>query len=732
MIYLDTETCGLAGPMVLLQYAVDDGPIVLYNVWKNPISEVLEKIEWIVDSEICGFNLAFDWFQITQLYHMFRYAREAGLPGYEYAEDHIHLLASQQRLCTNQWCLKPKSACDLFLHARRTKYQSTMDRDDISVRRVPNQTAESLAALLTERIPLKDVYFARSADKTKRWQVKEEDDEPHFSNVVLAFNPSAGLKALAIDALGYDSRSLLHFENVEAIKPEGELLYAPFAYKEKATNGYGRQWPNIIDVHIEHWQYNTPARTYAELDVKYTRELYKYFGSPQPGDLDSELAICVACCRWKGYAINREGIQNLREGVMKLQELTPTAPAAVRKWLSTALNATEQVVIAESTDKQTLEELASWKGHPVAAKAKQVLDAREAHSEQVLYDKLLWAGRLHASFKVIGTLSGRMAGADKLNPQGIKREKYVRKQFPLADPGLILTGGDFDSFEVNIAAAVYKDPKLTADLESGKKFHGLLGQHIFPDLSYDDIMKSKGSEQDFYAPSKGGTFAFLYGGDAATLERRLGIELAVAEKAYDSFCQTYPGIAMSRKVIYDLFCTMRQPNGIGSKVYWKDPQEFVESIFGFRRYFTLENSICKALFDLSNKPPKEWVTMRGQVRRRDRLQSISGATRTALLGAAFGMQAAVMRAAANHQIQSSGAQMTKEVQRRLWNLQPQGVGAWVVQPMNVHDEIMCPVNSINTANATERIVKAFVEEYKQYVPLLRLDWEKDLKSWADK
>src|SRR5262249_25539841 len=61
--------------------------------------------------------------------------------------------------------------------------------------------------------------------------------------------------------------------------------------------------------------------------------------------------------------------------------------------------------------------------HPASERAQEVLDARMAEKEIELYDKLIQAGRFHASFKVIGTLSSRMAGADKLNPQGVKKTK---------------------------------------------------------------------------------------------------------------------------------------------------------------------------------------------------------------------------------------------------------------------------------------------------------------------
>ena len=99
---------------------------------------------------------------------------------------------------------------------------------------------------------------------------------------------------------------------------------------------------------------------------------------------------------------------------------------------------------------------------------------------------------------------------------------------------------------------------------------------------------------------------------------------------------------------------MTQPGGIGTKVVWKDPADYAETMLGFRRYFTLENRIARAIFDLARKPPKHWKDCKVKVVRRDRVQTAGGAVSSALYGAAFSMQAANMRAAANHEIQSPG------------------------------------------------------------------------------
>jgi hypothetical protein len=70
VIFFDTETCGFYGPIVTLQYAENDGPIQIHNVWSSPIEETLELLDRLIYCQegIVGFNLAFDWFHVCQTY----------------------------------------------------------------------------------------------------------------------------------------------------------------------------------------------------------------------------------------------------------------------------------------------------------------------------------------------------------------------------------------------------------------------------------------------------------------------------------------------------------------------------------------------------------------------------------------------------------------------------------------------------------------------------------------
>jgi hypothetical protein len=875
MIFFDTETCGLHGMPVLIQWAEDDGPIQLYCPWVEPIEDTLRLIERFCDTDVCAFNIAFDWFHICKLYTVLSQYHDWSVEPIEIIND----LADLEMQARDGLCCKPKSALDLMLFARKGPYQSTMARSDIRIRRVPTPLAWQLAAELEKRIPLPDIYFARRKDKhAQKWQVfdvknREGDIVPEFKDIVLRFKASSALKALATDALKLPADNVLLFSNIGVDKAHNpsELGYAPFA---KAMGGDRKDWkgawPEKIKAHISHWRFHETARKYAADDVEYLRRLYEHFGRPETGDDDSTLACMIAACRWRGYAVDVPGLQKLRDDTLNRrfknhrgeQRLVPTSPRDSRRYIEELMDETEKLGCSVdgfniSTSKIILEKaVKKWKRdcpecaggtkpvvegkdcgkckgsgeitHPAAYRADEVLKARQAQYEADLYDKFILAGRFHASFAVIGALSSRMGGGgtgrgiesggkakgDGLNPQGIKKTKEVREKFPLAFPGYKLSGGDFSAFEVTLAEAEYNDPNLRtqlltcemcsgrlawvperisaneylgveghilyvawrikaeakkakksaedveagkskklytpkSDLEiakehfendfhcqtcgstDGKKIHALFGIHVYPQHTYESLKATSGTPDDLYTRAKSAVFAMMYGGTEHTLVERLAVPLEVALAALARFHKEFPGVKRSQQRITDLLSALRQVGGIGTKVEYTKPADYIESMFGFRRYFTLENQILKALFDLAAAPPREWKRINVQVQRRDRFQTAFGALQSALYGAAYAIQAGSIRAANNHVIQSSGATVTKEVQRNIWNLQPHGVHKFYVQPMNVHDEIQCPCLP-ELVDKVAAIVKATVESMRPKVPLIRMDWQKECNSWADK
>lgn len=776
-LYFDSETCGLHSMAVLFQYAVEDGPITLYEVWQQPVHETLALIEWMCKHTIVFFNASFDWFHVAKIYTIWSL-----LPGDWIPKDHIEEIAKVEPLGIDGPCIKPAATMDLLLHSRKGPYQALMSREDVRIKRVPTALAYALAQELEQRIELDGIYFARTADKSApKWKVfdivsKRGIVNQDFKDVVLKFNPAGGLKFLAEYAMGLKPKHYYSDVELNSSWRPYELGYAPYATAVASENWecydsdgklVGMAWPALIHEHIRHWHENEPAREYASDDIVYTRALYKHFGEPVPNDDDSVLACMVAVVRWHGFEYDREGIEELLQAAIAKVAASPVninKPHAVRKYLMEAMDDMEGLIIEESTRKANLEQIEKWQieteetcskcdgdgaasegvictrcngtgklpvgKHPAAIRAAELLEIKAASKEIELYVKLLKARRFHASFKVIGALSSRMSGGDGLNAQGIKKTDVVRAMFPLRWDGSILCGGDFDAFEVTLADAVFDDPELRQTLLAGKSVHSLLGMELY-NKTYEEINASKGTDFDMYSRAKSGMFGFLYGGDFNTWNQKLAIPMDQAKKAYDKWCAKYPGIGKARMRIYDDFCSMRQPGGLGTQVVWKEPCDFCETFLGFRRYFTLENKICKALFELANKPPAAWRACPIKVTRRDRVQTVGGAVQSALFGAAFQIQAADMRAANNHLIQSPGAQITKAVQRKVWDLQPAGVGPLVVAPINIHDEILC-VTRPDYVDSVALTVQAGVEAFRPQVPLIGMKWNLDMVSWAEK
>jgi len=816
---------------VLLQFAENDQEIQLFDIWNHPAQQTLDLIEYFVNHEggLVMFNAAFDFFHLCKLYTVFSL-----LPDKQWIPiEHIDAIANLEAAGRDGPCLKPHSVVDLMLVARKTAYQSTMERDDIIIKKVPTALAFELAKELTRVVPLKGIYFARKQDK-KQWQVDDifnefEELVPMFKNVVLRFAPSSALKALAVDALGIEEATYFSDIGLPASAMPEELGYAPFATAIGQTDQWNLSWPDYgrIKIHNEFWELNPMAREYAEKDVEYTRKLFWFFSAKARGksdaeariiandpthpiapmgmdDNDSVLACAVAAVRWRGYSIDLPKMTALRDSALaRTKTKLNFASAAVCKiYLQQVMTPLESAVLKVdgllSTKGTILEEVSRWKintictecnglssvdqegndvpcpscggtgliptaeQHPAALRAREILDLRHAKKEVELFEKFLLAGRFHASFKVIGALSGRMAGGDGLNAQGINRSKEIRRAFPLAWGDLRLSGGDFSGFEVSIMDAAFRDPVLHQKLiskhvcmdckgtgidprkggicsdckgtkEVPYKIHALFGQHFFPGKDYWGILATKGqpNELDLYDRSKKGLFAIAYGGEAYTLVNRVGIPEEQAQKGYESWCREHKVWAQEREKVLAQFRAIEQPAGIRTRVIWTDPKEFVESMFGFRRYFTLEQQIQKALFQMAEKPPPHWNQIQLKVVRRDREQTVTGALKSACYGAAFAIQGNVMRAAGNHVIQATGAEACKMLQRKLWGLQPTGISRWVVQPANIHDELMVPMLP-DLVPAANKIVADFISDLKTKIPLAAIEWGNDLKSWAEK
>lgn len=712
MIYLDSETCGLTGPMVLFQYAEDDGPIVLYEIWEEPVEKTLKLFEYITTQEICGFNLTFDWFHVNKIYNILR---EMVNRGYDpLLRPNVQIAIEVEKENPSKYCLKPKAPLDLMLYARTTKYQHTMGRRQVTIRRVPTSIASDLKKVLEAEVKLPATAFSKKYE----WQVKPIDE--NLVDLVLKFSGSTSLRAIAADCLGES-------------KEDWPDPPAPTEYPWKPYGQNGKlPWGVIIYEHIEAWK-SPGARKYAWKDVDITRKLRYYFSDAKPNDTDSILACAVGAARWRGFEIDHSKLNELvKQYSLECKDI-PIAPTQALNWLKTFCTPVEALVI-KSTNKETLKNIVKNGSTPeLRNAANTVIKARRAAYRLSLLNRLKQLDKLHPDFKIVGTKSNRQSGGSEgvrgksINPQGIPKNE-IREVFRMHGEEEELWGGDAQSYEVTIIDAVFPDKQLRADLSSGKNFHALLGQ-LWYDESYEEMMEKKKSKDPIYDRVKAANFAYFYGAEQTKMEQVLGVPVAESMKR---FFAKYPDLYRRRNSVGQAFCSMRQTGGVGSKIVWEEPADYIESLLGFKRFFTLENTICRALYRIANEANKyfgDQYLKQQVVRKVDRgPQTVLGATATALYATAFGLQAANMRAACNHVIQSVGGHITKEFQRELVELQPCGVHPWVCRTFNMHDEILSTVKSgVDTTFIRDRVMS----KYRKIIPLIAWDWQR-MQSWGDK
>lgn len=134
-----------------------------------------------------------------------------------------------------------------------------------------------------------------------------------------------------------------------------------------------------------------------------------------------------------------------------------------------------------STDAKTLETIAKeTDGHPF------ILAMQKHRHESKMYGTyvkglLRWItpdGRIHSSFLIHGTRTGRLASRDP-NIQNIPRLAQLRGSF-IASPGYELIEVDQSQAELRILAALSKDPILCDIFIGGGDLHDDLAAYLFP------------------------------------------------------------------------------------------------------------------------------------------------------------------------------------------------------------------------------------------------------------
>lgn len=228
-------------------------------------------------------------------------------------------------------------------------------------------------------------------------------------------------------------------------------------------------------------------------------------------------------------------------------------------------------------DKKTLKAIAEKTKCPFA---KTLLEYRAAHKALtgfIVEIRVLseYDGRLHTSFLLHGTSTGRLASRN-INMQNLPVKKIaglnIKKLFIPDDPEEeVIFNVDWKGAEIRVFTAYARDEQLEKAINDGLDVHSWFTQEIFG-IPYDEVERGK---EDIYkevrTTVKRVVFGILYGAMAKKIAETAGITEERAQEVIDKLFARFPSL----KGYMDEVVAHIHKYG------------FVETFFGRRRRFPL-------------------------------------------------------------------------------------------------------------------------------------------------
>ncbi len=194
---------------------------------------------------------------------------------------------------------------------------------------------------------------------------------------------------------------------------------------------------------------------------------------------------------------------------------------------------------AYATGAEVLEGLAA-EGFELPAR---VLDWRQLAKLKSTYSDALVAqindqtGRVHTSYSMAATSTGRLASSDP-NLQNIpirtEEGRKIRRAF-VTDEGSVLLSADYSQIELRLLAHVAGIDALKDAFAEGADIHSMTASEVFsiPMDGMDPMVRRR---------AKAINFGIIYGISAFGLARQLGISNAQADAYINAYFERFPGI----------------------------------------------------------------------------------------------------------------------------------------------------------------------------------------------
>ncbi len=194
---------------------------------------------------------------------------------------------------------------------------------------------------------------------------------------------------------------------------------------------------------------------------------------------------------------------------------------------------------AWATDHQVLEDLAA-RGHDLP---QRVLEWRQLSKLKSTYTDALpkfintQTGRIHTSFSMAASLTGRLASTDP-NLQNIpirtNEGRQIRKAF-VADEGNKLISADYSQIELRVLAHMADIKALKQAFAEGLDIHAMTASEMFG-------VPIKNMDQATRRRAKAINFGIIYGISAFGLANQLGISRGEAADYIKTYFERFPGI----------------------------------------------------------------------------------------------------------------------------------------------------------------------------------------------
>lgn len=224
-----------------------------------------------------------------------------------------------------------------------------------------------------------------------------------------------------------------------------------------------------------------------------------------------------------------------------------------------------------STSAEVLEELKPY--HPIIEK---VLEYRQLDKLESTYGKGLIAfvdpktDKIYSTFQQTVTTTGRISSTDpNLQNIPVKTEigREIRKVFIASAPDRVLVDADYSQIELRVLAALSNDESLIDAFKHQQDVHATTAAKVFK----EDISDVTSSQRSY---AKMINFGLIYGKQAFTLAKDLGVSRQEAQDFIDTYFHTYPKIK----------------NYLDSSIQSARDKGYAQTIWGRRRYIPEINS----------------------------------------------------------------------------------------------------------------------------------------------